>query len=46
MDYPIKPKGFSGKPKGFVPNTIPNIFPKYTGKKGEVNRKRKSGKVQ
>jgi hypothetical protein len=46
MDYSTEPKGFAGKPKGFVPNIIPNIFYDYKGKKGEVNRKSKSGKAQ
>jgi hypothetical protein len=38
MDYPSEPKGFSGQPKGFVPNNIPNIFPIYTSKNGEVKK--------
>jgi hypothetical protein len=42
MDYSTGPKGFAGKPKGF----IPNIFYDYKGKKGEVNRRRKSVKSQ
>jgi hypothetical protein len=46
MDYPTEPKGFLGKPKGFVPNNIPNIFYDYKGKKWEVNRKGKSGKAK
>jgi hypothetical protein len=39
MAYPTEPKGF-------VPNPIPNIFLKNTGKKWEINRKGKSGKAQ
>jgi hypothetical protein len=42
MDYSTEPKGFAGKPKGFVPN----IFYDYKGKKWEANRKSKSGKAQ
>jgi len=39
MDYPSEPKGFLGKPKGFVPNTIPNIFYDYKGKSGKSTEK-------
>jgi hypothetical protein len=30
------------EPKGFTPNTIPNIFDQYSGKNWEVKRKGKT----